>query len=107
MGRFDLRGQRSDLGAVRMSPNGYHYTRTEVGWELTHRLVAGEKLGRRLADNERVRFKDGNRSNRDPDNLEVYIAHEGSKLKKLARLKARRDELQAQIDDLEEEINGA
>ncbi len=102
-----MRGQRSDLGAVRISPNGYHYTRTEQGWKLTHRLVVEETLGRKLAENERVRFLDGNRSNRDPNNLEVYIAHEGSKMKKLARLKARLAEVQAQIDDLEEDIDGA
>ena len=99
------RGQRSDVGSTRTSPNGYHYTRTTDGWVLTHRLVVEEALGRPLLENERIRFKDNDRSNfSDPDNLEVYVAHEGSKQKKLARLKARRDELQAQIDELEEEL---
>lgn len=89
------RGQRSDIGATRTSPNGYHYTRTEEGWQLTHKIVAEEQLGRELEDNERIRFKDGNRQNLTPDNIEVYITKQGSSAKRLAVIDAKIADLQA------------
>jgi hypothetical protein len=67
-----MRGNASPVGATRTAPNGYHYTKTEDGWELTHKLVAEEALGRKLASNERCRFKDGDRTNLKPDNIVVY-----------------------------------
>jgi len=68
-----MRGRRSQVGDTRVSLNGYHYTRTEDKWELTHRLIAEEKLGRPLAEDERIRFADNDRTNLDPDNIVVYI----------------------------------
>jgi hypothetical protein len=98
------RGQRSEVGDERWSPNGYHYTRTEDGWELTHKLIAEKTLGRKLADNERCRFIDGDRTNLDPSNIAVYVTTTSSKRRRLARLIARRDELNAEIAALEAEI---
>lgn len=95
------RGKKSKVGDTRVAPNGYHYTRTTTGWELTHRLVAEKELGRALTPEERVRFIDGDRSNRDPDNLEVYEIKQASKEKKKARIEARIEELQAQLQELE------
>ena len=94
------RGKASKVGDVRVSPNGYHYTRTETGWELTHRLVAERKLGRKLSPEERVRFVNGDRTDRSPDNLEVYRIKERSKEQKRARIEARIEELQAQLEEL-------
>jgi len=89
------RGQRSEIGSTRTSPNGYHYTRTaDRGWLLTHRLVAEELLGRPLADNERIRFRDGDRENRTPDNIEVYVVKQGTKSKRLSAIDAKIAELQ-------------
>jgi hypothetical protein len=68
-----MRGKASSIGDTRVSLNGYHYTRTETGWQLTHRLVAEEKLGRPLRENERIRFVDNDRTNLDSDNIVVYV----------------------------------
>jgi len=97
------RGRVSTIGATRVSPNGYHYTRTEKGWVTTHTIVAEERLGRPLEKNERVKFKDGDRTNLSPDNLIVYIVQERSKNRKIAQLKARIADLQAQLEELEDE----
>ena len=98
-----VRGQKSKEGDTRTSPNGYHYTRTKSGWELTHRLTASRKLGRELSYDERVRFVDGDRSNfNDPGNIHVYKVREASVAKKRARIETRMEELQAQLDELEE-----
>lgn len=67
-----MRGKRSKIGDTRWSKNGYHYTRTENKWELTHRLLAIVKMGRELRDDERVKFADGDRTNLDSDNIVVY-----------------------------------
>lgn len=96
-----MRGKKSKVGDTRVSANGYHYTRTKVGWQLTHRLVARDKLGRDLTPEERVRFLDGDRSNYNPDNLEVYEIKESSKEKRRARIEARIEELQAQLGELD------
>ena len=96
------RGTKSEVGDTRVAPNGYKYTRTEEKWELTHRLVAEARLGRKLRYNERVRFKDKNRANLDPHNIQVFEAQEASAAKRRARIEARIDELQAQLNELEQ-----
>lgn len=94
------RGKPSKVGDTRISRNGYHYTRTETGWELTHRLVIERKLGRRLSPEERVRFVNGDRADRSSDNLEVYRIKERSKEQRRARIESRIEELQAQLEEL-------
>lgn len=98
------RGRKSKPGDTRWSPNGYHYTRTKTKWELTHKLIAEETLGRPLRDNERIRYKDGDRRNLSPENIAVYTVKERSGEAKLAALKAKRDDLDAQIRELENEL---
>ena len=95
------RGRASNVGDTRWSPNGYHYTRTEAGWQLTHRVVAEKMMGRPMLEIERIRFRDGDRRNLDPSNIEVYITKESSSAKKRARIEARIADLQAQLEDLE------
>ena len=94
------RGKPSTIGETRWSPNGYHYTRTANGWELTHRLLAEETLCRPLAENERIRFKDNDRTNLTHENIEVYIVRERSKAKRIAHLEHRIAELQAELEEL-------
>jgi len=94
------RGKKSKIGDTRISANGYHYTRTRTGWTLTHRLVAEDKIGRTLTPEERVRFLDGDRTNLNPDNLDVYEIKQASREKKRARIEARIEELQAQLNEL-------
>ena len=72
------RGRKANIGDTRVAPNGYHYTRTEHGWESTHRLVCAERMGRPVGSDERVRFLDGDRANLDPENLEVFTVKEAS-----------------------------
>lgn len=97
------RGKQAEPGATRVSANGYHYTKvSERGWVLTHRLVAEGKLGRKLNDNERTRFVDGNRENLRSDNIEVFEV----KNNKEERKKTLRDKIemyQQELADLEAE----
>lgn len=102
-----MRGRKSKVGDTRVSANGYHYTRTKAGWELTHRLRAAELLGRELGPDDRVSFKDGDRTNLDPSNLVVTEVGKTSLEKKRARLEARIEELQAQLHEIEQELSSA
>lgn len=102
-----MRGRKSKVGDTRVSANGYHYTRTAVGWELTHRLLAAKELGRPLGPDDRVAFKDGNRTNVTPENLAITEVGKTSLEKKRARLEARIEELQHQLDELNSEIDSA
>jgi hypothetical protein len=95
-----VRGQRSEPGATRVSPNGYHYTRTEEKWICTHVLVAEEMLGRKLTKDERCRFLDGDRTNLDPNNIVVYKTRKPSASAKRAQLEAKLEQIQEQLDDL-------
>lgn len=95
------RGRPSKVGDTKISPNGYHYTRTPSGWELTGRYIAAQKLGRALKSNERIKFLDNDQLNLDPDNIEVREVKASNGARK-ARLEARIEELQAQLADLEE-----
>lgn len=98
-----MRGKKSNVGDTRVAQNGYHYTRTANGWELTHRLVVQRELGRDLQYDERIRFLDGDRSNyEDPDNLEVFTVAKGSSNKRRARIEARIEELTAQLEELDD-----
>lgn len=72
-------------GGVLVASNGYvlvrvgtdHHLADVRGYAYQHRLVAEEKLGRRLEPGEIVHHIDGNRENNDPANLEVCtdVAH--------------------------------
>lgn len=91
------RGRKAGVGDTRVARNGYHYTRTEEGWESTHRLVLREELGRPVGSDERVRFLDGDRTNLDPENLEVYKVREASTHTKIARLEVKKDEIMSEL----------
>ena len=98
------RGLVSEVGETRVSANGYHYTRTKERWRLTHHLIAEQKLGRALKEDERVTFKDKNKRNLDPDNIVVVLQGRSSLHRRKAQLEARIEELQAELAALEEEI---
>ncbi len=92
-------GNMKEEGATYVADNGYHHTKVNGKWRLTHHLLAEAALGRPLSQGERVYFKDGDRSNLDPDNIEVR----GSKKSKEQRVHALREKiavLQAELDDL-------
>lgn len=99
-----MRGSRSEVGDTRVSKNGYHYTKTEEKWELTHHLIAQEKLGRPLSADERAVFVDGDRTNLDPGNIDVRRKATASLRKKEANLVARIEEMQAELDAVRMQI---
>lgn len=96
------RGQASVPGDTRVAPNGYHYTRTESKWELTHKLVWEEANGRKLADDERLRFKDRDRTNLSPDNIVMFKKRPQSAASRRARLEAKIEAMQAELETLAE-----
>lgn len=100
------RGQRSRVGDTRVSANGYHYTNTRDGWVLTHRLVAEQfVVNRKLHFDERVSFKDKDRTNLSPDNLIVTKVGKKSPARRRAQIEARIEEYQARIDELQYELS--
>jgi len=96
------RGVRSNVGDTRVAPNGYHYTRTGEGWQLTHRVMAERDLGRRLLSNERIRFLDRDRANLNPSNIEVYTTKEKTVAAKKAVLESKIEDLQAELEALDD-----
>jgi hypothetical protein len=93
-------------GTVRVSTNGYSYTKSEGKWRLTHHLIAEAKLGRALAPGERVEFKDKDRENLSPENILVRVKGEGSITRRIAVIDDRIRELQAERDLLVAELRG-
>lgn len=98
------RGKNAKVGDTRVAANGYHYTKCEEGWRLTHHLVAEEKLGRKLEKGERVTFDDNDRTNLSPDNIVVKQTGGGSLERRRGQLEARIQELQAELDDVVAQI---
>jgi hypothetical protein len=96
------RGRAAKIGDTFVNANGYHHTRTEGGWRLTHHIVAEKLLGRALTGDETVRFKDGNRKNLDPANLVIKHKRQ-SKGAARARLEAKIMELKNELEALDEE----
>lgn len=98
-----MKGRKSEVGDTRVSKNGYHYTKTSTGWRLTHQIIAEERLGRGLGKTERIRFKDNDRKNLDPNNIEVFVTREKSIASQIASVEAKIDQLVSQLDDLRAE----
>lgn len=99
-----MRGSRSEVGSTKVAQNGYHYTKTDEKWRLTHHIIAEENLGRELSADERVVFKDGDRANLDPSNIEVRRKNTASLRRKEAQLVARIEEMQAELDAVRMQI---
>lgn len=93
------RGVQSKDGDTNVSKNGYHYTRQNGKWRLTHHLIAEKKLGRPLRENELVRFCDSDRTNFEPGNIEV-IVRKGSLRGRIAAIEAKIMELEAERQKL-------
>jgi len=98
------RGRAAKVGDTRVAPNGYHYTRTEKEWRLTHHIEAEKILGRPLRENERVEFKTKNKLDFSPENLHVTIQGRGSLRRRKAQLEDRIRELQAELDEVSREL---
>lgn len=102
------RGQLAEVGATREAPNGYHYTKTKDGWRLTHHITAEKKLGRPLNDNEMVKFKDKKykREPYNPDGIEIIKKRTSSLRNQKARIEVRIKELQAELDFINQQLDG-
>lgn len=98
-----MRGKISSIGDTRVSPNGYRYIRTDEGWVLVGRLMMEVILERKLKDNERIKYIDGDRSNLELSNLKVCTVKERSKKARAAKIQARLEEFQSMLEDLEAE----
>ena len=94
------RGKAAKPGDTRTSANGYHYTRTESKWRLTHHIVAEKSLGRPLKEDERVEFMDKDRTNLAASNLRVVQVGRGSARRRIAQINVRIDELNAEKAEL-------
>lgn len=100
------RGKLAEAGSKRVAPNGYAYTKVEGrGWVLDHWLIAEKARGGKKInpENERVIFKDSDRRNLSPDNIQVVPKYKASYLRRKAQLEARIAELKGQLRDLEAE----
>ena len=99
------RGKPSPVGSVIINANGYSQTKTEEGWKGTHVVVLEEKLGRKLRANEKATFKDGNKTNLDPDNIVLTETGGAKSIKgKIAKLQAEVDDRVALIEALKLEL---
>lgn len=65
-------GRERPDGAKQPHSSGYTMVKADGKWALEHRYVMEQQLGRSLEKHERVHHKDGNRSNNDPSNLELW-----------------------------------
>lgn len=111
------RGQTAEVGARRKTQNGYWTTKTEAGWKYDHQLVVEQSLGRPLDRDEDIRFKDKNKDNLDPDNLEVITTvKKVPSLTSLNKIRTRLDKVEEKfteeiqqirtaLDELESEIS--
>jgi len=93
------RGVVSKDGDTTVSANGYHYTRVNGKYRLTHHIIAEQILGRPIERNETVSFADGDRTNLDPSNIKV-TTRKTSRMGRIAALDARIMELTVERDKL-------
>ena len=91
-----MRGRAIAQGTTRTAKNGYHYTRTETKWRLTHHLVAEEMLGRPLRANERVKFGSKGKECLDPENIIIERKGTSMQRKRIAIIEDRIRELEAE-----------
>jgi hypothetical protein len=102
------RGQSAEVGTEKVSQNGYVYIKTEVGWRLKHHLVAEEKLGRPIASDERVYFRDKNRQNFNPSNIAIEVVQKNlPSLNSLNKIKKRLNKIEEQYTEELSQIRGA
>lgn len=103
------RGAAANVGATRVSANGYHYTKAvdpsdgKEKWRLTHHIIAEQKLGRPLREDERVHFV-GKKSDLSPDNIKVVEKGRSSLRRRKAQIEARIQELQAELEEINREL---
>lgn len=100
------RGAAQPVGAKFVNQNGYEHTKTkDRGWVATHVLIAEANLGRELRPNEFVKFLDNDRKNLDPTNIVIRLRGDSkSPQARLAAIESRIEDLQAEAEELRQEI---
>lgn len=93
-----MRGSIAPNGATNVAKNGYHYTKVDGKWRLTHHILAEKMLGRPLEEDERVSFANGKKSDLRESNL--IVAKKGT-----TSLRRRKAQLEARIQELQAELN--
>jgi hypothetical protein len=102
------RGVRSPIGTETVNANGYCQVKTERGWVGKHTLILEKKLGRQLLPGERAVFKDGNKQNLDPANIELAEAMSTRSVKaRIVKLQQEVEDRLALIKELEKELANA
>jgi hypothetical protein len=97
-----VRGQAAPIGSTTIAANGYHYTKVEGRWRLTHHIVAEKEILKRpLTDTERVMFVTSDKLNLKPENIKVVQKGKQSLRRRKAQLEARIEELQAELAHIE------
>lgn len=82
------------------SANGYRYRKVDGEFVLVHHIIAEQRLGRPLDKaTERVVFVDNDRSNLNPDNIEVRTKVNG-KQQRIEAIKAKIASLQEELASL-------
>jgi len=96
------RGKSSPIGAITINANGYSQTKIGEGeWLGTHVVILQERLGRKLRPGERASFKDGDKTNLDPENIVLIETMNNRSINaKIAKLQAEIEDRQAVINDL-------
>ena len=84
--------------------SGYWMIKTKNGWRFLHRVIKEEQLGRFLKPDERVRIKDGNKDNLDPDNLELEIGGQAALTNRKLALERKKHRLEWKINHLNDEL---
>lgn len=100
------KGSAAAIGDERWSQNGYHYTKTKFGWQLTSRMMMEQKLGRALLPSERVKFANNNKRDLRPENLVLsQVKDDRAKLeRRKASLADKIRELHAEIEAVDERL---
>jgi hypothetical protein len=73
--------------------------RNQHGYALEHRVVMSRKLGRQIRDNETVHHIDGDKTNNDPDNLQLRQGRHGKHVVMRCRQCGSYDVEHAEISD--------
>jgi hypothetical protein len=93
------KGKLTKVGEEHVNANGYTMVKTSTGWRLKHHLVAEEILKRPLTEQERVSFKDNDRTNFSPDNIIVAIKRKPGSAAHTRRLVRIEELMTALVED--------
>jgi hypothetical protein len=91
------------LGAERLV-NGYVVVKTRAGWRYKHHMIAEQKLERTLLDNERVVFVDRDRTNLDPENIDIKWKRPTQRYKKRRQLRRKLVQAEEKVRELRAQI---